>query len=75
MDPDTAIFVIDLQDGCQQKTNLKKKFFSLLLFEGAFNFISSSKIKSQKKSQSSRNQGFFLIFLLSDRRIRSHTSD
>ncbi len=32
-DPNPAIFVIDLQDA---KTNFKKKFFCLLLFEGTF---------------------------------------
>jgi hypothetical protein len=29
-----------------------------------------SKIRSQKKSQNSRNQGFSLLFLIGDRRIR-----
>jgi hypothetical protein len=46
---------------CQQKTN-KKKFFCLLLFEGTF--PSFSKVKSQKTSQSSRNQGFSYYFCL-----------
>ncbi len=49
--------------GCQQKTNLKKIVFLLIHF---------SKIKSKKKksSQSSRNQGVFLLFLLDVTRIR-----
>jgi hypothetical protein len=33
-DPDLAIFIIDLRR--QQKINLKKKLFCILLFEGAF---------------------------------------
>jgi hypothetical protein len=33
-DPDPAIFIIDLRR--QQKTNLKKKFSCVLLFEGTF---------------------------------------
>jgi hypothetical protein len=64
-DTDPAIFVIDLQDA--HKKLIFYKFFCLLLFEGTF--TSFSKIKSPKKSQSSRNQGF-LLFLLGDRRIR-----
>ncbi len=41
----------------QQKTNLKKLFFCLLLFEGTFtSFFKVKKVK--KKSQNSRNQGF-----------------
>jgi hypothetical protein len=32
MDPDPAIFVIDLQDASQQKTNLLAKFFLLITF-------------------------------------------
>jgi hypothetical protein len=61
MDPDAdpAIFVIDLQDAKKKK---KIRFFCLLLFEGTF--TSFSKIKSQKKSQSSRNQVFSYYFCL-----------
>jgi hypothetical protein len=44
MDPDPAIFVIDLQD--YQKTFFSA-FFCLFLFEGTF--TSFSKIKSQKE--------------------------
>jgi uncharacterized membrane protein YjdF len=32
MDPDPAIFVIDLQDACQQKTNFSTKFCLLITF-------------------------------------------
>ncbi len=57
----------------QQKTN-KKKFFCLLIFVGTFtSFFKEQKVK--KKSRNSRNQGFFLLFLLDDRRIRINTSD
>jgi hypothetical protein len=61
MDPDPALFVIDFQDA--NKKLIKKKFFCLLLFEGPFK-TSFSKIKSQKTSQSSRNQGFSYYFCL-----------
>jgi hypothetical protein len=57
-DPDPAIFLIERQDA-NKKTNIFKKVFFLLLFEGTF--TSFSKIK---KSQSSRNQGFSYYFCL-----------
>jgi hypothetical protein len=47
MDPDPAIFVIDLQDA-NKKLIFNKKFFCLLLFEGTF--TSFSKIKSPKEA-------------------------
>jgi hypothetical protein len=59
-DPDPAIFVIDVQDALA-KTNLKK-FSCLLLFEGIQYLHQFSKIKSQKRSQNSRNQGFSYYF-------------
>jgi hypothetical protein len=46
MDPDPAVFIIDLQYA-NKKTNFVKKVFCLLLFEGTF--TSFSKIKSQKE--------------------------
>jgi hypothetical protein len=46
-DPDPAFFDIDLQDANKNYSNLKKKFFCLLLFEGIF--TSFSKIKSPKE--------------------------
>jgi len=58
MDPDFAIFFIDLQDA-NKKLFFFSKFFCLLLFEDTCHF---SKIKSHKNSQNSRNQGFFLTF-------------
>jgi hypothetical protein len=50
MDPDPAIFVIDLQDINETQICIQI-FFSLLLFEGTF--ASFLKIKSQKESQNS----------------------
>jgi hypothetical protein len=61
LDPDSSIFVIDLQDA-NKKNNFVKKISCLLLFEGAF--TSFSKIKSQKESQNSRNQGFSYYFCM-----------
>jgi len=60
MDPDSdpAIFVISLQDA--NKKLIFIYFFSLLLFEGTF--TSFFKIKSQKESQNSRNQGCSYYF-------------
>ncbi len=58
MDPDPAIFVIDLQDA-SKKLIFWHNFFCLLLFEGTYNF---SKIKSQNEPQNSRNKGFLTIF-------------
>jgi hypothetical protein len=45
------------------KTNLKKRFFCLLLFEGIFTSFFKDK-KVQKKSQKIRNQGFSCNFCL-----------
>jgi hypothetical protein len=74
LDLDPANFVIDLQDA--NKKIIKKKKFSLLLFEDTF--TSFSKIKSQR-SHEQWESSFFLLFLLGDRRVRSrsriHTSD
>ncbi len=55
-DPDPAIFVTDLQ-----KTNLKSlsAYYFLKLHLHHF-----SKIKSQKKSQNSKNQGFSYYFCM-----------
>jgi hypothetical protein len=71
MDPDAdlypAIFVIDCQDA--NKTILKKSFT-------AYNFLKVhlyhfSKIKVQKKSENSRNQGFSYYFCLMTEGSRS----
>jgi hypothetical protein len=50
LDPDPAIFVIDIQDG-NKKLILIKKFFCLLLFEGTFtSFFKDKKSKRSRKS-------------------------
>ena len=67
LDPDPAIFVIDLQD-ISKKLNFLHNFFCLLLFEGTFTLFFKDK-KSQKESHNSDSR-FFLIFLHDDRRIR-----
>jgi hypothetical protein len=61
MDPDPAIFVIDLQDAS------KNKFFYKIF--SAYYFLKVhlhhfSKIKSQKESLNSRNQGFSYYFCM-----------
>ncbi len=60
MDPDPAIFVIDLQDA-------NKNCF--IFYFSAYNFLevhlhNFSKIKSQKESQNSRNQDFSSYFCM-----------
>jgi hypothetical protein len=60
MDPDPAIFVINLYDA--NKNLFFSKCFCLLLFEGKFTYF--SKIKSQKLSKSSKNQVFLYFFWL-----------
>jgi hypothetical protein len=73
-DPDPAIFVIDLQDASKKLifNTIFPPFYFLKVVLHHF-----SKIKSQKESQNRRNQGFFLLFLHDERRIRIriHTSD
>jgi hypothetical protein len=61
MDPDPAIFVIDLQDA--NKKQIKKKSFSASFFLKV-HLHHFSKIKVKKKSQNSRNQGFAYYFCL-----------
>jgi hypothetical protein len=61
LDPDPAIFVIDLQDAS------KKLIFSIIF--SAYYFLKVhlhhfSKIKSQKESQNRRNQGFSYYFCM-----------
>ncbi len=56
MDPDPAIFVIDLQDDTK-KTNFLKQVFLLFTFWSYINIIFHGQ-KVQKKSQNRRNQGF-----------------
>jgi hypothetical protein len=66
-DPDTALFVIDLQD--PKKTNLKKKFSCLLLVERTVH-LHHFKDKTPKEVTKQWQSRFFLLFLLDDRRIR-----
>jgi hypothetical protein len=58
--PDPSIFIIDLQDA--NKEQIKKKF-SAYYFLKVPTFTSISKVKCQKKSQNSRNQGFSYYFV------------
>jgi hypothetical protein len=57
-DPDPSIFIIDLQDA--NKKIFKKSFSAYYLLKEHLHHF--SKIKSQKKSQNSRNQGFSYYF-------------
>jgi hypothetical protein len=71
MDPDPAIFVIDLQDANKKQFFLK--LLCVLLFEGTF----MSFFKDKKSTRSHKTVGIkvFLTFLLGDGRIRIRTSD
>jgi hypothetical protein len=68
MDPDLAIFVIDLQEVNKNKFFIAYYFFKVHLHH-------FSKIKSPKEVTKQKEKKFFLLFLLDDRRIRIHTSD
>jgi hypothetical protein len=59
LDPDSAIFVIDLQDANKK---LVKKKFCLLLFECTFTSFFKEKI--QIESQNCRNQSFSYYFCM-----------
>jgi hypothetical protein len=63
-DPDPSIFIIDFQDA-NKKTNLEKSFSTNYILQVLFHHFST--IKSEKKSQISRNNVFLIIF---DRRIQ-----
>jgi hypothetical protein len=67
MDPVPAIFVIDLQDA-SKKLNFNTIFSANYFLKVHLHHF--SEIKSQKESQNSWNQGFFLLFLHDGRRIR-----
>jgi hypothetical protein len=56
-DPDPAIFVIDLQEANKKPIFVKSFSAYYFLKLHLHHFL---KIKVQKKSQNSRNQGFFL---------------
>ncbi len=70
MDPDPAIFIIDLTMPANKKLIFLFYFFCLLLFEGTF---TSFLIKSQKDSQNSRNQGFSYYFCMMIEESRSES--
>jgi hypothetical protein len=57
-DPDPAIFIIDLQEA--NKTNLKKKFFCLLLFEGTL----TSFFKDKKSKRSHKAVGIKVVLTI-----------
>jgi hypothetical protein len=61
MDPDPAIFVIDLQDA-SKKLIFNTTFSSYYFLKVHLHHF--SKIKSQKESQNSRNQGFSNYFCM-----------
>ncbi len=64
LDPDPAIFAIDLQDA-SKKQIFNTIFFSLLLFEGTFMYIIFQREKVKKcHKQNSRNQGFSYYFCM-----------
>jgi hypothetical protein len=72
MDPDPAIFIIDLQDA---NTKLLKKSFSASYFLKV-DFTSFFKDKKYERSHKTLDLRLLLLFLLADRiRIRIHTSD
>jgi hypothetical protein len=59
LDPDPAFFVIDLQDASKKLIFLHNFF---CLFQFMLHLHHFSKLKSQKESQNSRNQGFSNYF-------------
>jgi hypothetical protein len=63
MDPDPAIFTIDLQDA-NKKLIFFKQFFCVLLFEGTFTSI--FKDKKSKRSHKTVEIKVFLTILLAD---------
>ncbi len=72
MDPDPAIFVIDLQDA--NKKQINKNYKKLLPYFFKVHLRHFKKIKSQK-SHKIVGARFFSLFLHDDRRIQIHTSD
>ncbi len=60
LDPDPAIFVIDLQDA-SKKLIFLTQFFCILLFEATFTSFFKDK---QNEWQNSRNQGFSYYFCM-----------
>jgi hypothetical protein len=71
IDPDPAIFVIDLFN--TPTKNCKKSFSAYYFLKVHLHHF--SKIKSQEEVTKQLESRFFLLFLLNDRRIRMRTSD
>jgi hypothetical protein len=64
LDPDPAIFVIDLQD-ISKKQIFEHNFLCLLLFEATFtSFFKDKKSKRVTKYRGIRNQGFSYYFCM-----------
>jgi hypothetical protein len=61
MDPDPAIFVIDVQDD-SKKIIFSKQFFCLLLFEGTF----TSFFKDKKSKRNHKAAGFKVFLTIFD---------
>jgi hypothetical protein len=62
-DPDPAIFLIDLQDANKILMCLFKRFFCLLLFEGAFTSFSKISQKAFTKQYESRFSYYFCLVI------------
>ncbi len=69
MDPDPAIFVINLQDANKNQF-LFKNFLCVLQYFLKVYLHTFSKIKSQKEVTKQLESRFFLLFFLDDIRIR-----
>ncbi len=67
MDPDPAIFVIDLQEANKKLVFLRITFWRYILYH-------FSKMKKSKRSHKTGVIKVFLLFLLDDRRIRSRNT-
>jgi hypothetical protein len=63
MDPDPAIFVMDLQVA-SKKLIFSYNFFCLLLFEAKFTSFFKEKKSKRVRKKKSRNQGFSYNFCL-----------
>jgi hypothetical protein len=59
MDPDSSIFIIDLQDANKKRIFLKQ-FFCIVLFDGTGTFTSFFKDKKSKRIHKTVEIKFFL---------------
>jgi hypothetical protein len=71
-DPDSSIFIIDLQDA-NNRTNFKKSFAAYYFLKVLLHHF--SKVKSPKEGTKQQKSRFFLLFLLNDRRIRTRIQE